>query len=361
MLRAQRNQAERPSSHPRTALGCVAAAALALIPATGCGDDDDRRDPPAHATTAADVRTPDALLRWMAEHPENAGLAVLPERGSDSLRFEADRRVPLASTRKVLIVGALADSGADLSTRIPRSALERFYVPGTDGGAHEEAELDDPLTLKKLASAAIEVSDNASADALLQRLGTDAVRAYAKRQGMTAQDPIYSVFGELAAWTREPQWTDLSPGERAVRASELAGSVAAKRVTLPPIAEQRRLTHASVAGTPQEWATLMGNIGRDGDRQLVELLDWPRRKDAKLRENYTRVLLKGGSLPGVVTEAAYVKPRGRPGVAVALFLRDLPPKVEASLHKTFIQQPLLLRLASDAAYRAKAAAILAGR
>ena len=103
----------------------------------------------------------------------------------------------------------------------------------------------------------------------------------------------------------------------------------------------------------------MRDIASDGDRQLVELLDWPRRKDAGLHKNYERVLLKGGSLPGVVTEAAYVRPRGRSGVAVALFLRDLPPKVEASLHKTFVQQQLLLRLASDARYRANAARRLA--
>ena len=340
-------------------LGWVIAAALVLTGVTACGGDEDRTTPRAATTTAADVRTPDALLHWMARHPENAGLAVLPERGSQSLRFQADRRAPLASTRKVLIAGALAESGPDLSTRIARSAVERFYVPGTDGGAHEAAKLEEPLTLKKLARAAIEVSDNAAADALLERLGADAVDRYARRQGMAAQDPILSVFGELAAWTRVPQWTELSAAERAGRANELARSVSAEQVTLPAIAEQRRLTTASVAGTPQEWAMLMRSVGRNGDRQLVELLDWPRRKTAELRKRYERVLLKGGSLPGVVTEAAYVKPRGQAGVAVALFLRDLPADVEASLGKTFVQQQLLLRLASDARYRAKAATLLA--
>jgi len=360
MARRQRNPAGRPSSHPRSVLGCVVAAVLVLTAVTACGgDDDERTAPPAAAAAVADVRTPDALLEWMADHPENAGLAVLPEQGAGGIRFQADRPSPLASVRKVLIAGALTESDADLSTRVARSAVERFYVPGTDGGAHEEAELDAPITLKKLARAAIEVSDNAAADALLDRVGTDAVDTYAERHGMTAQDPILSGFGELAAWTREPQWTELPPAERAQRARELRGRVTAKQVTLPAIAEQRRLATASVAGTPQEWAALMRDIGSDGDRQLVELLDWGRRKNAKLRKDYTRVLLKGGSLPGVVTEAAYVKPRGRSGAAVALFLRDLPPKIEASLRKTFVQQQLLLRLASDARYRAKAAQRLA--
>jgi len=358
MLRAQRTPADRPSSHPRIVLGCLVAGLLALAGLAACGDDD-RDAAQADAAPPADVRTPDGLLEWMAAHPENAGLAVLPQRGSQSLRFHAGRRAPLASTRKVLIAGALAQSGADLSTRIPRSAVERFYVPGTDGGAHEAAKLEAPLTLKKLARAMIEVSDNAAADALLQHLGADAVDRYAKRHGMAAQDPIYSVFGELAAWTRVAQWTELAPGQRARRAHDLARGVTPEEVTLPAVAEQRRLSTASVAGTPQEWATLMRSVGRNGDRGLVELLDWPRRKTAQLRKDYERVLLKGGSLPGVITEAAYVKPRGQAGVAVALFLRDLPAQVEASLGKTFVQQQLLLRLASDARYRVKAATMLA--
>ncbi len=353
MNRTQRNPDDRFSSHPRIALGCVLALlALAGLTACGGGDDDVPREA---ASSAAGVRTPDALLDWIADHPQNASLAVLPKPGAKAVRMHADRPSPLGSTRKVLVAGALTDSGADLSTRVPRSAVERFYVPGTDGGAHDKAELDEPLTLGKLARAAIEVSDNAAADALLERLGADAVDRYAQRQGMTAQDPIYSVFGEFAAWTRAPRWADLAPAQRAERAIDLTPGVRPGQVTLPAIAEQRRLSAASVAGTPQEWAALMRNIASDGDRQLVELLDWPRRMNAELRKDYERVLLKGGSLPGVITEAAYVKPRGRSGVAVALFLRDLPAEVEASLHKTFVQQQLLLRLASDTRYRANAA------
>lgn len=151
----------------------------------------------------------------MARHPENAGLVVLPERGAGQLALNGDRRFPLASTRKVLILGALTQTEDSLATEIQRSAVDRFYAPGTDGGAHLNAELDEPLTLEKVARAAIEVSDNAAADALLDRIGPDAVDAYAEQQGMANQDPIYSVLGEFAAWTREPKWASLSPNERA--------------------------------------------------------------------------------------------------------------------------------------------------
>lgn len=115
----------------------------------------------------------------------------------------------------------------------------------------------------------------------------------------------------------------------------------------------------SVAGTPAEWAILMRNIAHEGDPRLIELLDWPRRNDPKVSETYARLLSKGGSLAGIITQAAYVQPRGGPGVAIALFFRDLPPDVEKTLLETFSQQKLLLRLASDQAFRERAGEVLA--
>lgn len=54
-----------------------------------------------------------------------------------------------------------------------------------------------------------------------------------------------------------------------------------------------------------------------------------------------------------------MKPRGGQGTAVALFLRDLPADVERTLGETFSQQKLILRLASDRAFRKKAGDMLA--
>jgi len=312
---------------------------------------------PASVSSAAApaVATPEGLLRWISRHPSNAGVAVLPDRGPAAVSFGADRRHPLASTRKVLITGALTASATNLSQRVPRSAVERFYVPGTDGGAHEHARLDPTRpTLRQLLRAAIEVSDNAAADALLDRIGAPAVNAWARRQGLARQDPIFPVLGELAAWTRDPQWTRHAPSERARRALALARDVPAREITVPELAEQRRLAASSVAGTAAEWAQLMRRIGRNGDSELVMTLDWPRRKSKRTARRFDRFLAKGGTLPGVITEVAYVQPAGRAGTAVALFLRDLPPTVEQVLRRTFAQQALVVRLATDAAFLQRA-------
>ncbi len=319
----------------------------------------------ATATTAAaqeaapDVTTTDGLLTWISRNPQHAGLAVLPDRRSPAISFGAGRRSPLASTRKILVAGALTASHENLSTRVPRSAVERFYVRGTDGGAHERAKLHATRpTLRQLLRAMIEVSDNASADALLERLGAPAVDAWARRQGLTRQDPIYPVFGELVAWTRDPGWTAQSPRERARSARALSHTVAASEVGVPEISEQRRLASSSIAGTPAQWARLMRRIAHHGDPYLVRALDWPRRKTPRLARKFDRLMTKGGSLPGVISEASYVRPAGRAGMAIALFLRDLPADVELALSKTFAQQDLILRLATDKVFRERARRLL---
>lgn len=337
-------------------IAAIASLALAVAVAGGAQAGADRAQAPQPPPS---VEEPEGLLRWMAAHPQHAGLVVLPDRGRPSLAFGAQRRFPLGSTRKILIAGALAASGERLSTRVPRAEVERYYVPGTDGGAHERAELHPTRpTIGQLVRAMVEVSDNATADALLQRLGRRAVDDWARRQGVARQDPIYPVLGEFAAWTRDPRWTLRSPASRARRAQALADRVLPGAVALPPIPEQRRLVRSSVAGDPSEWAELMRRIGLRGDPRLVHVLDWPRRGDESVRRAFDRFLAKGGTLPGTITEAAYMRPRGRGGVAVALFLRDLPAGVEATLHRTFTQQQVMIRLATDPAFLERARTIL---
>ena len=348
----------RPISDTRVSRRGVAIVALALTLFV-CAAGATATTAAAQEAAAPDVTTTDGLLTWISRHPQNAGLAVLPDGRSAAISFGAARRYPLGSTRKILVAGALIASHRTLSTRVRRGAVERFYVPGTDGGAHEHAKLHPTRpTLRQLLRAMIEVSDNASADALLARLGAPAVDAWARRQGLTRQDPIYPVFGELAAWTRDADWTAQSPGDRARSALALARTVPATEVTVPEISEQRRLASASIAGSPAQWARLMRRIGQHGDPELIQALDWPRRNTPRLARRFDRLMTKGGSLPGVISEASYVRPAGAKGTAIALFLRNLPPDVEQTLTKTFAQQDLILRLATDKPFRERARRVL---
>ncbi|MDO9407320.1 serine hydrolase [Patulibacter sp.] len=347
----------RTSRPPRRLLALVTGLVLSLT-GVGAGATAQAAGPP----TPPDVSTADGLLRWMADNRDHVGLSVVPDGRPPSIQVNARGRFPLASVRKVAIAGALVDSGADLTDTVPRAEVERFYVPGVDPN-HLEADLDPVApTLQQLLDAMLSLSDNAASDTLLDRVGAPAVDRWARRHGLLHQDPAMPLLGEFAAWGTDPGWIRRTPADRARRAIALARTTdgTAVRATLPGADAQYGLAAVSEAGTPAEWARLLSGIGRCGAPALVTALDWPRRQAPGTAAAYDRYLAKGGTLLGVVTEADYVKPAGRPGTAAALFLRDLPADVQAGLAASFSQQELLRRIAEDPAYARKVARVLRG-
>ena len=330
---------------------------------------------PAHA--APDVRTAGGLLDWIGAHPGRAGIAVVRSGGRSLLSQSAQRRFPLASTRKVLIVGAYAEAVAagtlDPAQPVALADVERYYLPGTDGGAHPAAVEEwaargtvtgapgaEVVPLDELARAAIVQSDNAAADYLLVRLGAETVTAFAASNRMARQDPPAPLLGEYLAWTqRTPAaWAALTPAQRARQAFRLAAA-GEPATSFPGVARQRRFVRSSVAGTPADWARLMARIGRGQGLSpaaaavLRRHLEW-QREFPKVAATFSRLGDKGGSLPGSVTEAAHVTAKGRPGIAVAVFLRELPPRIERSVPKSASTQRLILRLTADPAFLARA-------
>ena len=118
---------------------------------------------------------------------------------------------------------------------------------------------------------------------------------------------------------------------------------------------QRELAGVSTSGTAAEWAALMDAIASaaaDGDAvasYALEVLSWP----LAIGDNaaaYSIFAEKGGSLPGVITEAAVIQVKGGERLTVIQLYRGLPPEVEASVGPDFIHQQLLALLAQDPAF-----------
>ena len=93
---------------------------------------------------------------------------------SDGRGFRAGEVVPAASTIKVFVVSAFWRSGLD--------PAERVEVEPTPFSLADR--LAGPLTLADCALLALAVSDNAATNALLDRLGFDAVNAECARLGL---------------------------------------------------------------------------------------------------------------------------------------------------------------------------------
>lgn len=326
------------------------------------------------------IKTPDNLLDWIEAHREKVGLAAFPVgREAEGVFLNADQPFALASTKKVLILGAYAEAvragRLREEERVRVADVERWYWPGTDGGAHEQAVAEwrdrkrtqsagaaETVPLDAVAHAMIRWSDNAATDYLLERTGgPEAVARFARARGMARQESLSSIFGTTVAWAMLPAdaWLKLRPEEQQRRAAELARitpAATAKTLRLPGLAEQKRLARVSDAGTPREWARLMAQVqsGRGLETKVADVmrrhLEWPLQAFDANRKRFDAFGTKGGSLFGLVTEASYLKAKGKPPIAVALFFRDLPGAVWQTFQRTFPQQKFVVRLAEDPAF-----------
>lgn len=316
----------------------------------------------------------DDFLVWIAEHPSNAGLAAfVVGKEPEGIFYQADELFPLASTRKILILIAYAEEVADghlvPGSPVETADVERWYWKGTDGGAHERARSRGPFDLNALAWAMTRWSDNAASDYVLERVGgPERVEKVAESFGLERQEPLMSTLGEFIGWATEEDWTSLTPAQRSERATRLAHSTSAgelKSLRMPSVTNQRRLARASVRGTPREWSILMAklvsaeSLGPVAANIVYTNLGWPMALPAN-QLRFTAMGTKGGSLPGVITEASYFVPTEQEPVAVALFLRNLPPRVEQSLGRSYLHQKFMASLAGDHAFLEKARAKLLG-
>ena len=317
------------------------------------------------------------LLAFVAAHRDDlavasysADAAGFPDSGAPILLHNDTVKMPLASTIKIVILAAFERSVA--SGRLDRAAevavgdWDRFYLPGTDGGAHVRslAELGIPsddlgfardpatrVTLDAIARAMIRQSDNAGADLLADRLGSGALRATLREAGLTGEEEPISLLGlKLAlhnwqdgplSWARVQEIRAMPRRRLAAFARDYADRYrrpawrdAQIAWLLATPAPSFRLQAAGLQaiwprGTAADYASLLGRLAAGSflspaiSAAMLEKLAIPLAD----QEVFTFLAEKGGSEPGLLTEAVLAVPRvgpytGAPRVSV-VFVRRL--------------------------------------
>jgi hypothetical protein len=186
--------------------------------------------------------------------------------------------------------------------------------------------------------------------------------------GLVHQEPVFPIYGEFVAWAKEPdRWKGMSPAQRAEDAARLASATPAaeaRRLQIS-IEAQAELARTDTGGSPSDWARLMQQLpgfeaGAGAAGTLVQrTLGWPLEINPGNRKSFSTFQGKGGSLPGVITEAWATQPAGGgPVTGTALFFRDLPTSVYQLLSTNFVHQELMQKLALDAGFRRDAQAAL---
>lgn len=325
--------------------------------------------PPPGPPADAEPGTADELLAWLGSHPERVSLLVDDGRGA-ALERRADTARPVASAGKVVHLTAYAQAVVagrlDPAATLPVADWERWYLPYTDGGAHPAAlrrlgaTASGAVTWDDVVGAMVRESDNAAPDLLRATLGDAALAAAAAAAGWTPWDAA-SLLGETLLAVLPEQAAEPRREVAARLAREYAGGGALRE-------EAQDRTAASLADEPAafRWAagTPAGSV-----RQLAGLhraaatgaLDGPEvagvvrgHLEAPLADRLAPGVLgigtKGGSLPGVLSDALTLRRADGTTAVAAVSLDGLSPDEYArwgggavgTLTARLVTEPLLL-------------------
>lgn len=342
----------------------AAAACAALLVVTGCASETtetaDERPGNCAPVTGVDLNTVDGWLALVDQAPDTVGLIVDDGRGR-TVEHRVDEQQPLASAVKVVHLGAygraVAAGDLDPDEQIPLLEWERWYVPGTDGGAHPQAlerlaipndgisatDMAGTVRLDDMVTAMIQESDNAVPDYLRHRLGGDALVDAAAAGGWEGFQAPTSVTSTLSLF--DPA---LGEGDRWATATRWAfdqqfRTEVSANLQVPSYEEQvDGVQDRSASGSAAELNGLYraladGSYGEGSDVVLRQLEYQPAPGGA------VGIGFKGGNLPGVLTQAFELR-REDGTVATAVWLTEglAADRYEAALAGFGNQQELIV-------------------
>ena len=317
------------------------------------------------------------IEQYIAQAGDSVGIACFALNNPlGGVYIHADDPYPLASTIKIMILGVyalgVASGEYNPDERVSLAALDRYYLPGTDGGAQPDflkavtPDENNTISLADVVFGMIRFSSNAAADYLHSRMSDADFEAFYRLVGIEHTDIPVSLLGLfLAQDNHETGISKATLSRDEVRAS--AVEWANKYVTdwtwrFVERAYHRQNTERYLAvgesiidmqaiffqkyddvGTPNDFAKVMAILQR-GDTLpatasviMHAALSWPMQFDDN-RAIFFSLGTKGGSLPGIITAAYFAQAKQSVPVALAVFYRNLPPDRYVDWLHNFTQQ-----------------------
>ncbi|PZG36048.1 hypothetical protein C1I98_27260 [Spongiactinospora gelatinilytica] len=296
------------------------------------------------APAPADLKNVESVLAYIRAHPNDVALVT------KGIRHNADQLTSVASALKITHLAAYADAvrkgKIKPGERVPVVRWNAYHLPGTDGGAHEEAlkrlKPGANATLDQIVSAMIEESDNAAADLLRDRLGPAAVSKFARTPVGTINGEMLRGFGGCKL-----------PADVCLKNYVKAGKQI--QLKLPGIAEQAAWAEKVARIKPGVLREVLSDLRKD--KIARKHLEWPMRQPGADPDTL-RLGAKGGALPGIISEAMYTVQPGEKPRETVLVLRRLPTSTWLSGLRSYAHQQFIVRMATDSAFFAKVRAAL---
>ena len=325
----------------------IALATMVIPLATGCSG----TEPAAQAcgpSPEPGVSSADGWLGRIDAQPET--ISVYVDDGKENVgQRRADEPQPTASANKVVPLAAYARAVAngelDPQERVPVAEWERWYLPGTDGGAHDRALArlgGEAVTLDQKVSAMIRESDNAVPDYLRERLGDQAMIDAAAAGGWEGYHPS-SKLGEMIRLL-EPSGDEWDTARR--YADDPAYRAHIRSRPLPAPQAQARWAETTATASARRLASMHraladGSFGAGADIARAQL-EWQQPPPG-----YEAIGFKGGSYPGVLADAIYLRAADGTVATAVLLDHRMPVDVWAEAMTTLSQQQVLVGAMTD--------------
>lgn len=149
------------------------------------------------------------IVQFIKEKSGNKNVSLCIKHNSQNwIDVNVHQLLPLASTVKIILAIEFAQQAAegriDPSQEVKLKELDTFYIPKTDGGAHEawithlkKDKESDSVTLLEIANGMIAYSSNANTEYLIEVLGLQEINQVRKSLELLNHDPIFPMVSAL--------------------------------------------------------------------------------------------------------------------------------------------------------------------
>lgn len=152
---------------------------------------------------------PEYIVEFLKEKADKGNVALTIHYNQESwVRVNENQALPLASTVKTIIAIEYAKQAAagqiDPEQAVSFEDLEKFYIPKTDGGAHEawlkevKGDQTGEVPLSEVAKGMIVYSSNANTEYLIHLLGLEKINQNLDEMQLSAHEPLYPFVSALA-------------------------------------------------------------------------------------------------------------------------------------------------------------------
>lgn len=284
---------------------------------------------------------------FIKQYPDKSAVYMV-QNGNVMTAINADRKMPLASTVKIIIAIEYAYQAAEGKINpmqwVDTAELDKYYIPNTDGNAHPEwlkymkamtRVQNGKVQLQEVAKGMIDFSSNANTEYLLGLLGVDNANKRITSLGLTNHDSLYYFVSSLGVINgKEVADLDkLSMEEyRALSAAEHsklnADPMYKKGIVFLPLNVQKVWSDRLPASTVKEYVSVMQKINSrtyfDSTTQKHLSVVMERLMDNPANQQWLKHAgMKGGSTPWVLTKALYATTTTGESTELAYFFNNL--------------------------------------